>query len=222
MPSGVLEAGEIAPLNTGLITEETAYTFLNGGYSPRHPLEGSTDPEPDKPGAYSWTKAPRYEGRPAEVGPLARMLIARDPLITDFVARRGLGVMAREVARLHEMILLLTKLEDWMSSIDPGQPFYERPRGFYGGTGTGIIEAARGSLGHWVVINEARVSSYQVITPTAWNGSPRDGRGVAGPIEQALEGIPVEDPANPVELAHVVRSFDPCLACSVHTIRLAR
>jgi len=46
--------------------------------------------------------------------------------------------------------------------------------------------------------------------------SPRDSEGNPGAVEQALIGTPVEDEQNPIEIGHVVRSFDPCLFCSVH------
>jgi len=81
----------------------------------------------------------------------------------------------------------------------------------------GLIEAPRGSLGHWVKIENKVISNYQLVVPTTWNASPRDEKNVAGPIEQALIGLPV-NPDNPVNIVRVIRSFDPCLACAVHLI----
>jgi hydrogenase large subunit len=207
------------PLDLEAITEETTCSYYNGGNTPRRPHEGITEPDPDKKGAYSWSKAPRYFGQPVEVGPLARLLVAGDPLISDIVRRRGLCVFSRTVARLHEMVMLVGKLEEWMKGIDPRQPFYLRPTTYYGPRGIGLAEAARGGLGHWVSIAEGRVTNYQVVTPTAWNASPRDADGTPGPIEQALAGVAVADPASPVELSHIIRSFDPCLSCTVHVIK---
>ncbi|HNE02805.1 MAG TPA: nickel-dependent hydrogenase large subunit, partial [Plasticicumulans sp.] len=86
-----------------------------------------------------------------------------------------------------------------------------------GGSGIGLIEAARGSLGHWLGIDGGRIRHYQIIAPTTWNFSPRSADGVPGPLEQALIGTAVE-PGETVPLAvqHVVRSFDPCMSCTVH------
>jgi len=81
-----------------------------------------------------------------------------------------------------------------------------------------LWEAPRGALGHWNQIQGGRLANYQVITPTCWNISPRDGRGILGPIEQALIGTPVADPKQPLEILRVAHSFDPCLACTVHVI----
>ncbi len=82
-----------------------------------------------------------------------------------------------------------------------------------------MIQAARGALGHWVKIQDEKIAHYQIITPTSWNGSPRDERGVRGAWEEALIGTPIKDINNPVEAGHVVRSFDPCLVCAVHTVQ---
>ena len=88
------------------------------------------------------------------------------------------------------------------------------------GFGIGLTEAPRGALGHWVGIgNERRITQYQIITPTCWNASPRDDRGVRGPMEQALVGTPVADAERPIEALRVIHSFDPCLSCAVHVIR---
>lgn len=85
--------------------------------------------------------------------------------------------------------------------------------------GVGLNEAARGALMHWIVLKGGRIDNYQVITPTAWNISPRDDADQPGPIEQALVGTPVVNPADPVELGHVVRSYDACLVCTVHAVK---
>jgi len=86
------------------------------------------------------------------------------------------------------------------------------------GIGTGLWEAPRGALGHWYSLKQGKVDKYQIITPTAWNVSPRDEKGVRGPLEEALVGTPVVDAKRPVEVLRVVHSFDPCIACTVHII----
>ncbi|WP_291300532.1 nickel-dependent hydrogenase large subunit [Desulfosporosinus sp. BICA1-9] len=86
------------------------------------------------------------------------------------------------------------------------------------GTGIGLTDAPRGGLGHWLNISNQKISSYQVITPTCWNASPRDDKGVPGALEQALIGTQVADPARPIELLRIIHSFDPCTGCAVHVI----
>ena len=109
-------------------------------------------------------------------------------------------------------------METWLTEAREGSTGYFPPQPIEEGEGVGLIEAARGALGHWVRIEEGKIAAYQIVTPTAWNASPRDQLGVCGPIEQALRGTKVADVEDPVELGHVVRSFDPCLVCTVHTL----
>ena len=201
-------------LNPEQITEQVKHSWLAGPAEGLHPSEGVTRPEADKEDAYSWCKAPRYDGKSVEVGPLARMVIDEDPLIVDVLSRHGPGVYSRVLARLHEVMRLSAQLAQWVARIDPEEPFYvkEQPRP---GRGCGLVEAPRGALGHWTSIEDGRIRNYQVITPTSWNVSPRDSHGQPGPVEEALVGTPVADD-QALDVAHVVRSYDPCLFCTVH------
>ena len=62
------------------------------------------------------------------------------------------------------------------------------------------------------------IDHYQCVVPTTWNCSPKDDREQPGPAEQAIVGTKIRDEENPFEIVRIVRSFDPCLACAVHTI----
>ena len=104
----------------------------------------------------------------------------------------------------------------WLDQLTPDAPAFKDFSIPESGRGYGLTEAARGALGHWIDIKDKKISNYQCVVPTTWNCSPRDDRGVPGPVEQALVGVPIADAENPVEAARVVRSFDPCLACAVH------
>jgi hydrogenase large subunit len=84
------------------------------------------------------------------------------------------------------------------------------------GKAAGYTEATRGGLGHWIEYQAGKITNYQVITPTCWNASPRDDKGVPGAIEQALIGVKVQDSSQPIELYRIIRSFDPCMGCAVH------
>jgi len=98
---------------------------------------------------------------------------------------------------------------------------YKRPKT---GIGVGMTEAMRGALAHWVVMREGKIRRYQIITPTAWNVSPRDHLDRPGPYEQAIIGTPItEKPSNGnldgIDVVRTIRSFDPCLACAVQVYR---
>ncbi len=204
------------------IREDIARSWFEGYEGGRHPWEGVTvpaySPENHEDGKYSFAKAPRYDGRSAEVGALSRMICNQDPLVLDLAAKLGPNVFTRGAARLHEMVLTLPKMREWLNAINLKEPFYKKPVEKKDAQGVGLNEAARGSLIHWVVLKNGKIDNYQVITPTAWNVCPRDSLGNPGPIEEALEGTPVADLNNPLELGHVVRSYDACLVCTVHAV----
>ena len=104
----------------------------------------------------------------------------------------------------------------WLNEVDPEEPFYQESARAMSGSGIGLVEAPRGMLGHWIRVEEGKIRNYQIITPTGWNLSPRDSDDAPGPLETALVGTPVPDPERPAEMSLVVKSFDPCLFCTVH------
>jgi hydrogenase large subunit len=213
-PTGVWHSEATTAFDVAQIAEDTSHAWLLDS-PPRHPANGETIVAADKADAYTWCKAPRYAGRPAEVGALARQLVAGNPLLVDFVTRDGGSVVARVVARLLELALVIPAMETWVQALQPGEPFCAQGRLPDEGSGVGLVEAARGSLGHWLSIKRGRIERYQIIAPTTWNFSPRDSAGQSGPLEQALVGLPAGEEAPPT-VQHVVRSFDPCMVCTVH------
>ncbi len=87
--------------------------------------------------------------------------------------------------------------------------------------GCGFHEAVRGLLSHHVVIRKGRIANYHPYPPTAWNASPRDSFGVAGPYEDAIQNTPLFEENGPdkfkgIDIMRTVRSFDPCMPCGVH------
>jgi hydrogenase large subunit len=203
------------PLDLDSIREDVSHAWL-AGHRPLHPGEGVTRPEPDRPGAYTWCKAPRLGGEVLEVGALARQMVHGHPLIRELAASGG-GVTARVLARLLELALVLPAMEDWVRRLRPGEPFCTSAALPGEARGAGLVEAARGSLGHWLHVRRGRVLNYQIVAPTTWNFSPRDAEGKPGALEQALVGAPVRPgERTPVAVQHIVRSFDPCMVCTVH------
>jgi len=212
-------AAEFEPFDQEKIAEHIKYSWLDGYDGGQHPFDQAVEPNADKAQAYSWAKAPRYQGKTAELGALARMIIDRDPLALSLFQEMGPNVLTRCVARIHECIRLLKQIAAWLGQVDPEQPFFLKHQNVGEAQGIGLTEAARGTLGHWISIEHNRIKNYQIITPSTWNLSPRDSSGNPGPLEEALIGTPVQDDKNPIEVAHVIRSFDPCLFCTVHAVR---
>jgi len=226
------------------VTEETKHAYYKGD-QPLAPWKGETDPEYgdwQEDGKYTWVKAPRFQGRPMQVGPLAQVLVgyaSGDPLTrkhTDMaldtiskIAGRKIGVnqlhstMGRHAARaIRASMLAELGQKHWQLLVDNiakgdvsicNQP--EFPSGEV--QGVGVHEAPRGLLSHWTVIKGGKLENYQAVVPSTWNASPRDAKGQLGPYEASLLHNPIADPERPLEAIRTIHSFDPCLACAVHS-----
>ncbi|NVO08079.1 MAG: nickel-dependent hydrogenase large subunit, partial [Rhodoferax sp.] len=214
------DTARVSALDAALITEDPRHAWLNDAQGPQHPLHGLTQPQADKPGAYTWNKAPRLAGRVVETGAIARQLVDGQALVRAAVAQHGASVGTRVLARLMEVARVIPLMEQWLAAIEARAPFHSAYQLPEHGQGVGLSEAARGALGHWLRIEHGKLSSYQIVAPTSWNFSPRDAHGVPGALEAALVGTPVgqdgEAPGESVAVQHIVRSFDPCMVCTVH------
>lgn len=208
-------------LEQQLITEDISYSwYYDESAKPRHPHDGLTQPKYSSDDQrYSWAKAPRYKGEVVQTGPMAQLAINRDKLILNALQTRGCSSWLRQFSRIHRqaqsLLLLKEQLEGLLNNID--QPTMTH-KPVINGEGIGMIEAARGSLGHWLRVEDDKITGYQIITPTAWNASPRDTDNKRGHIEQSLIGLKITNEDDPVEIGHVVRSHDPCLVCTVHVL----
>jgi hydrogenase large subunit len=207
-------ASQINTVNTSAIGEQVGYSWYADSTNNLNPASGDTLPQYPKTDAYSWLKAPRYAGLPYETGALARMWVNGD-------YRAGISVMDRHRARAAEALKVAQAMQTWIGQVRTGSSNYTKKGVPVSATSYGLTEAPRGALGHWLKISGSKISGYQVITPTCWNASPRDGSGQRGPIEQALIGTPVANLDEPTEVVRVIHSFDPCLSCAVHVMRPA-
>lgn len=222
---------KLGELDTSKIMEYVKHSWYEDTSSGKHPTSGETRPEPGKKTGYSWIKAPRYNSKVYEVGPLASVMVTyvsgnatvkalADSTLSRFNAspKAMFSVLGRHAARALYTKVVADSMPAWLLELKPGEPAYldyDIPEEGYG---MGLVDAARGALGHWVEVKDKKIANYQCVVPTTWNGSPRDDKEQPGPIEQALIGTKVKDEANPFELVRIVRSFDPCIACAVHVI----
>ena len=259
-PRGVIlnnDLKKVLPYDHMGVTEgitSSWYTYAGGDKATLHPFEGETKanytgPNPpweylqdQKDGKYTWMKSPRYNGKPMQVGPLPRMLVAYglgDKQVVDTVnyVLQTLGVgpaalfstLGRTAARGIETKLLAAQMQVWFNDLvtrvksGDTKTFdgskWEPSSWPKSAKGYGWLDAPRGSLGHWVTIEDEKISHYQCVVPSTWNCSPRDSEGVKGPYEAALtDHHPLVDPKRPLEILRTIHSFDPCMACGVHVI----
>lgn len=217
---GAYTDGKDYPVDPALIKEYVKYSFFADSTTGLNPTEGKTEPDPYKKGAYSFIKAPRYNNKPHEAGPLARMWVTNPEL--SKTGQKALGVkkirdigdaafsiLGRHVARAEECALVCEGVERWINEAQPGKETFVPTPVPDSGEGLGMTEAPRGALLHYVNIKGGKIDNYQVTSATIWNANPRDDMGQRGPMEEALIGVPVPDPENPVNVGRLIRSFDP-------------
>ncbi len=257
-PRGVILNGDLSTVHdvdlekTDDIQEfvnKSWYDYSKGKDVGLHPYNGETNihytgPKPpyehlDIDKEYSFIKTPRWQGKPMEVGPLARMLVGYAKGVPEYknvvdYALKKLDVpvdalfstLGRTAARGLESVLLadwgLEFYDQLINNIKKGDTRMSNMEKWDPATwpkeakGVGYLEAPRGGLGHWIVINDKKTANYQMVVPTTWNAAPRDPKGQMSAYESALIGTPIADTNNPVEILRTIHSFDPCLACAVH------
>ncbi|MBL4935938.1 nickel-dependent hydrogenase large subunit [Clostridium sp. YIM B02515] len=207
----VLINGQLGPFEQIKMTENIYNSWYKGETVQDNLFGGFTEDDMDKAQAYSFVKAPRYQGHPMEVGPLARMILSGN-------YENKISMMDRTIARVLETKKVIEIIEGLLErvSFEPvGQRQYDIPDS---SRGSGLKDTTRGSLGHWVSIENNAINHYNIITPSAWNCSPTDSKGVRGVIEQALIGTELQNPEQPVEIGRIVRSYDPCISCATHVV----
>jgi hydrogenase large subunit len=251
LPGGVIMDGSTASVKPianwkdeafrKAVAEDVTHAWYEGS-KPAQPWSGSTDPKYtswDGNQKYTWVKAPRYDGRPMQVGPLSQILAGYgqnhaltkkwvDQALTKLpgigigqfqstmgriLARAIRSAMLSDLAVKHWELLANNILKgDEATFVPPDFPLKEVQ-------GVGIHEAPRGTLSHWTVVEQGVIKNYQAVVPTTWNASPRDEKGQPGPYEMSLLHNPVAQPDKPLEVLRTVHSFDPCMACACHTYR---
>ncbi len=255
-PGGYLPGGDLSRLQPitsfgdahlrDNVAESVKHAWYRGGKGPLHPYQGETVAEYtdfQENAKYSFVKSPTFAGKPAQVGPLARVLVAAaagDKEIVKHLERvlatiKAIGKIDVPLAGLHSTLgrhaaravmcgrnveILAAQHDLLMASIASGDTATFRKPEFPRGevSGFGFHEAPRGALSHWVVIANGVIKNYQAVVPTTWNAAPRNEDDALGPYEASLLGTPLADPQRPLEVLRTIHSFDPCLACAVHLV----
>jgi hydrogenase large subunit len=255
LPGGYIENGDLAsfkPITSFQdayfeqgVAESSKHSWYEGSAS-LHPYVGETVPqytEFQDEGKYSWVKAPTFNGKRAQVGPLANVLCMAaagheptqrylDTVINTASSLAGSQIpltalhstIGRHAARAVRCAVYYESLQNqWqllMDNIGRGDyTTFNRPTFMKGEQrGFGFHEAPRGVLSHWVVIRDGKIANYQAVVPSTWNAGPRDEADALGPYEASLLDNPIADPERPLEVIRTVHSFDPCLACAIHMV----
>jgi hydrogenase large subunit len=226
------------------VTEGISHSWYAGNWQ-KHPYEEDNVPEYtdfDENGKYSWIKSPRFQDEVMQVGPLAQILAGfksgHEPTVKWLtfaidLASKVAGIqiepkhlhstLGRHLARaVRTAVICDLSQKHWKLLVDNiasgDMTTFNKPEFSGHQMGFGFHEAPRGTLSHFVVIDDGKISNYQAVVPSTWNAGPRDAQNRPGPYEASLVGNPIADPENPLEVLRTIHSFDPCIACAVHAL----
>ncbi|MEO5337431.1 MAG: nickel-dependent hydrogenase large subunit [Magnetospirillum sp. WYHS-4] len=258
IPAGVIldrDVTKIHPVDLNADSEieefisRSWYDYTGGKDKGLHPYKGETNiaysgPKPpfeelDVDKSYTFLKAPRWKGKPVEVGPLARVLmlyasghqqtkelVAHALKTLDLPVKGLFSTLGRTAARTLETKIILDTMKGWhkdlIANIKAGdvkthnETLWDPSTWPKEARGAGFMEAPRGALGHWIVIKNGLIENFQAVVPSTWNAGPRDPKGQPGAYEAALAGHKLAKADQPIEVLRTIHSFDPCIACAVH------
>lgn len=259
--SGIVLNGDLSKihdLDESKITEEATHSWYKND-APLHPYDGEQEPNYtgfvdgenidgkgevvttkvfDTKGKYSWIKAPRYDGMPMQVGPLANIVVnfAKGnkfvvPVVEKFLKDTGLpleavlSTLGRTATRMIEAKVIadngLLAFNNLIANIKSGDTQTcakyvidkdKEYRGRYMG------HVPRGVLSHWCRIKNGVIENWQAVVPSTWNASPKDSKGQMATYEACLVGMKIADLKQPLEIIRKIHSYDPCIACAVHVM----
>ncbi|MDO4761572.1 MAG: nickel-dependent hydrogenase large subunit [Corynebacterium sp.] len=257
---GVILDGDyttLHPLDTDKIKEYISsawYEYSVGKDKGLAPEVGETTPKytgPKPPwtwladnAEYSWSKSPRYDGRPTQVGPVSRVLVAylhnevhTKKIVDDALKFLDIGIEkmnstgGRTLARAVEAVttakaLGQVLLPEFITGLKQGDfdvfnsKTWEPSSWPTKTSGFAMLEVARGTLSHYITIEDEKCAHYQAVVPTTWLAGGRDPKGQLGPYESSLANgeHPLVDPKQPLEVLRTIHSFDPCMSCAVHLL----
>ena len=259
--SGIVLNGDLSKIHDideSKITEEATHSWYKND-APLHPYDGEQEPNYtgfvdgenidgkgevvttkvfDTKGKYSWIKAPRYNGMPMQVGPLANIVVnfAKGnkfvvPVVEKFLKDTGLpleavlSTLGRTATRMIEAKVIadngLLAFNNLIANIKTGDTQTcakyvidkdKEYRGRYMG------HVPRGVLSHWCRIKNGVIENWQAVVPSTWNASPKDSKGQMATYEACLVGMKMADLKQPLEIIRKIHSYDPCIACAVHVM----
>ena len=242
--SGIVLNGDLSKIHDideSKITEEATHSWYKND-APLHPYDGEQEPNYtgfvdgenidgkgevvttkvfDTKGKYSWIKAPRYNGMPMQVGPLANIVVnfAKGnkfvvPVVEKFLKDTGLpleavlSTLGRTATRMIEAKVIadngLLAFNNLIANIKSGD--------------TQTCAKYFIVLSHWCRIKNGVIENWQAVVPSTWNASPKDSKGQMATYEACLVGMKIADLKQPLEIIRKIHSYDPCIACAVHVM----
>ncbi|MGQ4911272.1 MAG: Ni/Fe hydrogenase subunit alpha [Candidatus Thorarchaeota archaeon] len=188
-----------------------------------HPVEDYKNVINERTVSHSFAKRSTYNGRPFSVGALARVLLlgkrlkgkareAHDKLVNERWSRNPL--YNNHAQAIEQVFSLEGIIETIDFLLDSETPEIAKPTRKTG-SGTGAVEAPRGTLIHSYKIKGGKTTEADFITPTAMFLDDTEEF-----IRTCGENLLAAKKTKNIELEFemIARSYDPCISCSAHLV----
>ncbi|HEX9908433.1 MAG TPA: Ni/Fe hydrogenase subunit alpha [Thermoplasmata archaeon] len=178
--------------------------------------------------SHSFAKRSLYQDKSFTVGANARLINmgkrldgqAADLLKEHYSDRWLKNPLFNNLAQAIEMLWSLEQMPDMVDRISSmDDPPIENPTRTTG-SGTGAVEAPRGTLYHHYDVKDGLIEAADIITPTAQNLDD-----IEKHMKLTAERMLAEDKKDDevrLNLEMVARAYDPCISCATHLVRLKR
>jgi coenzyme F420-reducing hydrogenase alpha subunit len=166
----------------------------------------------------------KVEGGNYLVGPLARLNLNHEQLLPaaqEALKNTGLQLPVRNpykalIARAIELVHYYELAIQLVKKFDPQGPAHIE-FGLKAGEGSAATEAPRGLLYHRYLINDQGLIKFARITPPTAQNLPRIEADLMA-LAPSLIQMPEAEATLTAE--HLVRSYDPCISCATHFLKL--
>jgi Ni,Fe-hydrogenase I large subunit len=137
-------------------------------------------------------------------------MVAKTPIVKNLHKRYKDSLLTRVFSRIHEVATLLKYSKELLENLNLEEDSctLSPDDGLKDFEGTGIVEAARGSLIHKTTVKEGLIVNYEIITPTQWNLSHGNDE------EQGIAVEAMKGSKNIEEATFIFRTFDVCSVCT--------
>ncbi len=178
--------------------------------------------------SHSFAKRSLFQDKPFTVGANARMINmgkrldgqAADLFKEHFNDRWLKNPLMNNLAQAIEMLWSLEHLPDACDEVAAlDDPPIEKPKRDTG-SGTGAVEAPRGTLYHHYELKNGLIETADIITPTAQNLDDIERHMKLSAERMLADGKKDEEVRLGLEM--VARAYDPCISCATHLVRLKR
>ncbi len=190
-----------------------------------HPVETYKSVIKERVVSHSFAKRGRYKDKPFTVGALARILLlgnrlngkakeVYDKLINERWHHNPLfNNHSQAIEQIQSLERIIELVDELQTRSEPKIAKSTKNTG----SGTGAIEAPRGTLIHHYQLKDGLISAADIITPTSMFLDD-----IEEFIRKSGQTLLAKNQIDGIELQFemIARAYDPCISCSAHIVKV--